>query len=319
MVHSDEERGDLRGEDPDEVEVVEVGPKRKRSAGQAHDPDGETMSAKEPRSLLIEHLKEIKQAWGGIEEQMTSIEKATQGHKELKAVHSKTTVLDQRLQAVQAKADATARKTDDIEGEVAKLRAKVEELGVNSGVQGGSGSDPWADYLAKRDRDENTNEDRKTGEDRKVTLSEEDQRSLILGGWLPDTKRATIETEAHNILAMAPLASSVDATKVIVFGPRRSFGILRFKHREGEASADLKARMWTVFTQVRQNKHVLESTISGGDEGRPFWASFLKTPEARKRSSMCSMTRRVSMRLAALTKKEDGEIFNQDATHGLRC
>ena len=131
MVHSDEERGDLRGEDPDEVEVVEVGPKRKRSAGQAHDPDGETMSAKEPRSLLIEHLKEIKQAWGGIEEQMTSIEKATQGHKELKAVHSKTTVLDQRLQAVQAKADATARKTDDIEGEVAKLRAKVEELGVN--------------------------------------------------------------------------------------------------------------------------------------------------------------------------------------------
>ena len=107
VVHSDEELGDLRGEDLDEVEVVEVGPKRKRSAGQAgeasppkrcHDPDGETISAKELRSLLIEHLKEIKQAWGGIEERMTSIERATQGHnKELKAVHSKTKVLDQRL------------------------------------------------------------------------------------------------------------------------------------------------------------------------------------------------------------------------------
>ena len=29
---------------------------------------------------------------------------------------------------------------------------------------------------------------------------------------------------------------------------------------------------------------------------------------------MCAMTRRVSMRLAANAKREDGEIFNQDAT-----
>ncbi|CAE7504773.1 pepD [Symbiodinium sp. CCMP2592] len=280
----------------------------KRSSGSVTEA---AVTAAELRSLLGEHLREIKMAWGDIQDRVTAVEKVTQGHKkELKVVHGKTKVLDQQMTAVKAKGDATARKAEDLETKLEGLTSKIEELGIKNQATG-DGSDPWGEYLARRKEGQ---PGRSEGGEERKSLSEEDQRSLILGGWLADTKRSIIESEAQQILDMPALANFVDTNRVVVFGPRKSFGILRFKIRDGETAAGVKARMWEVVNHVRQNKQTLSSTTGLGDEGRPMWASFLKTPEARKKSAMCSMTRRVAMRLAAGVKTKEGAYYNEDAT-----
>ena len=43
--------------------------------------------------------------------------------------------------------------------------------------------------------------------------------------------------------------------KLVIFGPRRSFGLLRFKLRDQESPSELKARMWEVINKVRASQH----------------------------------------------------------------
>ena len=65
-------------------------------------------------------------------------------------------------------------------------------------------------------------------------LSEEDKRTLILGGWLQDTRKITIEEEAAVLLQHEEIRPHLDVEKVAVYGPRRSVGMLKFVQRENE-------------------------------------------------------------------------------------
>ncbi|CAE7240353.1 unnamed protein product, partial [Symbiodinium sp. CCMP2456] len=263
-------------------------------------------------------------AWGNIESRVQQVEGVVKNQgKELKAVHLKQKQSDQKVAGVQAKGDATARKTDELEGELTKLKTRVDEIAANAESSvNKNGPDPWQDYInhtkgGQKDRHrpkEGSGQARQNpGEDRRHELSDEDKNSLIFGGWLPDTRRATIQNEAENILKDENFVNLVDSPSLVVFGPRRSFGLLRFKQRDQETSVALRARMWEVVTKIRQNKIILDSTRGEVGDGKAVWASFMKTPEARKRSAMCSLVRRVVMKLAALGKKEDGETFNAEA------
>ncbi|CAE7798317.1 pepD [Symbiodinium sp. CCMP2456] len=275
-------------------------------------------------ALLGQHLQEIKAAWGNIESRVQQVEGVVKNQgKELKAVHLKQKQSDQKMAGVQAKGDATARKTEELEGELTKLRTRVDEIAANAeSTVNKNGPDPWQDYLnhtkggqkgGHRLKEGNGQASQNPGEDRRHELSDEDKNSLIFGGWLPDTKRATIQNEAESILKDENFVNLVDSPSLVVFGPRRSFGLLRFKQRDQETSVALRARMWEVVTKIRQNKIILDSTRGEVGDGKAVWASFMKTPEARKRSAMCSLVRRVVMKLAAIGKKEDGETFNAEA------
>ncbi|CAE7353821.1 pepD, partial [Symbiodinium sp. CCMP2456] len=52
-----------------------------------------------------------------------------------------------------------------------------------------------------------------------------------------------------------------------------------------------------------------------GDDAAPrnLWTSFLKTPEARKRSALCSLTRRVVIQIASNVRDDAGKIRNPNA------
>ncbi|CAE7493615.1 unnamed protein product, partial [Symbiodinium sp. CCMP2456] len=288
--------------------------------GEPSSSGGGGMSTEELRALLGQHLQEMKAAWGNIESRVQHVEGVVKNQgKELKAVHQRQKQSDQRVTGVQAKGDATARKTEELEGELVKLRTRVDEMAAKSELaESKNGPDPWQDYLnhtkGRRHPGEGAGQGiQHPGEDRRHELSDEDKNSLILGGWLPDTKRAIIQNEAEAILKSETFVNLVDSTSLVVFGPRRSFGLLRFKQRDQETSVALRARMWEVITKIRHNKIALDSTRGEVGDGKIVWASFMKTPEARKRSAMCSLARRVVMRLAAIGKKEDGETFNAEA------
>ena len=128
-------------------------------------------------------------------------------------------------------------------------------------------------------------------------LTEEEKRTLVLGGWLQDTKRGVIEEEAAFILQLEEAKPLLDTDKIMVYGPRCSVGMLKFTVREGETAQQMKDRMWEFVKCVSKLKHQLPSTRSGS-EARTMWASFVKTKTARARSAHISMVRRVTMSLA---------------------
>ena len=282
------------------------------SPGRASD-ETRVVTCGDLRAMLGAHMREIKEAWGVVQGRVETLEKqARDQKKELKAVHVKHQALDRKVQSVQAKGDACSRKTDQLEGEVQQLKGKVEELVdkiEKKDAQVHPPTDPWAEYL--QNKGDKRGGEAKHGQGEKVGLSEEDQRTLIVGGWLPDTRRAKIEEEAKEVLDRDEIRDLIDTDKLVIFGPRRSFGLLRFKLREGETPQSLKQRMWDVIGKVRGGKFVLASTKGEGD-GKTMWSSFLKTPEARKRSAMCSLARRVTMHLAAIASKQ-AEVCNEEA------
>ena len=337
IVDEEEDEGGDRLEmvcdagEEDQAQVDEGVGKRKRPEGfhrrrdesptkRVAESEEGAVTSRELRLLLGQHMKEMRESWGNIEARIAVLEGEVKGHKkELHAIHTKIKADDQRTQQIQAKGDATSRRTDELEGKVQQLEQKLDDINKEREEQKRhqqpnlvlGGHDPWGEYLAKQGGKQGGGEQRGDAS-KQASLSEEDQRSLIVGGWLPDTKRLTIEDEARAIFENNSFENLLDGTKLVIFGPRRSFGILRFKIRENEDMAGVKARMWQVIQKVRADKHVLPST-QGENEGKNMWASFLKTPEARKRSAMCSLTRRVVMQLASCNRNADGEVVNQNA------
>ena len=80
--------------------------------------------------------------------------------------------------------------------------------------------------------------------DRGDTLTEDERRTLVVGGWLQDTRRSTIEEEAGVIFQTAEFKDILDADKLTIYGPRRSVGMLKFVQRDGESENDMRNRMW---------------------------------------------------------------------------
>ena len=228
---------------------------------------------------------------------------------------------------IYARISGNERKAADTTARVAKIEKELEEIKKGGGLSSAAGSpvpappgDPWASYRAKNGpapgmpgppaaavRDQQTPEGNTRDE-----LSQEDRRTLVFGGWLQDTKRQVILDEAAAFLRRPDISDIVDAQDLTVWGPRRSFGVLRYKLRDGEEMSGLRDRMRKTIQLLRATPHRLASTNAAGD-GKPMWCQFVKTREARRRSSHGSLTRRVCLDVArdcALNK----EAHNVTAT-----
>ena len=201
----------------------------------------------------------------------------TSGEKKIEKLAEDVANLQVQFQDVQAK--VTEFQTDKVE---------------NRDDGGGVGLDPWGAYLRKNRRwpppvgppgmssagmpsagipsglpsaPSNETSDQ---------LSEEDRRTLIIGGWLQDTRRATIEEESAKLLQHGEIKPLIDAEKLAVYGPRRSVGMLKFVQRPGEHGDDIKSRMWKVVKKVAELKMQVESSKAMGED-RTMWAAFVKT------------------------------------------
>eukprot|EP00439_Symbiodinium_sp_Y106_P019126 s5385_g2.t1 len=292
--------------DDDEDEDLDSPSKRPQLGG-----GDAPLTGNELRALLFEHVTEMKTAWtsfkGSFHDRLSNVERDQKGtHVEVTNLQSRTRVLEKDLVGCKQQTAKNTAKLDELAEEVKNMKVHLasSEPGrgsVQPGVSNGGDvpqgpSDPWGDYLRRKRQDEKQEVAEPHG--KSDALTEDEKRTLVLGGWLQDTKRSVIEEESAVILQMEEVKALLDSDKLAVFGPRRSVGMLKFVMREGESYTDVKNRMWEFVKVVSRIKHQLPSTRMGS-EGRNLWASFVKTKTARARSAHISMIRRVTMSLAA--------------------
>ncbi|CAE7836114.1 unnamed protein product [Symbiodinium sp. CCMP2592] len=275
------------------------------------------LTARELRELLFGHVHEMKSAWHSFQGRLENVERE-QGKTtfEVCNLQARTRVLEKDLGQQRQTSTAHATALESLTADVKNLRVKLDDLSARgSPAVAGSGppgdaapaGDPWAEYLRHHPsgRPAPAGNDGKDGgarasgssaDDRGDALSEDDKRTLVVGGWLQDTKRSIIEEESAAILNLPEVKNLVDSEKLLIFGPRRSVGMLRFSVRDGEDFQGMKTRMWELVRALGRIKHILPSTKASGEE-KTMWASFVKTKNARLRSSHVSLTRRVVISL----------------------
>ena len=128
---------------------------------------------------------------------------------------------------------------------------------------------------------------------------------------MQDTRRATTEEEALQLLTNPEIKALVDVEKVAVYGPRRSVGMIKFTQRDNERTfEEVKNRMWQVVRTTAKLKIPVESAKSMGED-KTMSASFVKTRTARVRSSHISMVRRVTINLVSDTKDDGGGVLHE--------
>ena len=114
----------------------------------------------------------------------------------------------------------------------------------------GSSSDPWGEFLRRKQSNVNAengvNSSKNDPPDRGDTLTEDEKRTLVVGGWLQDTNRSVIEEEAAIIFNHEEMKALIDVDRLAVYGPRRSVGMLKFVVRDGETYNNIRNRMWEV-------------------------------------------------------------------------
>ena len=288
------------------------------------------LTACDIRDLLAGHLSEMKAAWrtfqgrldhlDGVQEQQGQ---ALDAHGEmLGQLRTRTKVVEKDLVMHKQAQQQTAKNLDDLTEEVKNMKVQWGELqGKIAGgrLRHGEGlhgpaaaSDPWATYLQHRQDQQLAQPppaaaSSGSSTDKNDMLTDEEKRTLVLGGWKQDTRRAVIDEESQQVLSQPGIKSLIDAEKLLIYGPRRSVGMLRFTLRENETHSELRNRMWETIKLIANMKIVLESTKEGGDH-RTLWASFVKTKAARAKSALVSMVRRVSISLALDAKNEQGGI-----------
>ncbi|OLP82788.1 hypothetical protein AK812_SmicGene36536 [Symbiodinium microadriaticum] len=277
----------------------------------------------EMRSLLQEHLATITSSFRGLEGRLAEVEGATSalhglegrlGEVEdncrssvgrLNAVEGEVSdskreqkVLHSRIVNIEKKEATNDGKIKQLAKEINDLKTKQTTLPFKATDSAdGAPSDPWAAYRAQHGPvgggAPRVPEPRGDGGARDE-LSDEDRRTLVFGGWSQDTKKQIILDESSSFLRRDELKDLVDSSELLVWGPRKSFGMLRFKLRDGEDQAGVRDRMWKTIQALRASVHRLQST-GAADGGKPMWAQFVKTKEARKRSSHGSLIRRVCL------------------------
>ncbi|CAE7358238.1 unnamed protein product [Symbiodinium sp. CCMP2592] len=280
--------------------------------------DDQPLSSREMRELLTGHLAEMKLAWGTFQGRLDKVE-GEQSRAAFEVTNLQTRMRVAEKDVVQQKQHLSNHGTalENLTNEVKNMKVKLGEMDakMSSSSAGGGPSDvagrpdPWAAYLQQRAPNSGPQERKDpshVGEtDKGDLLSAEDMRTLVVGGWLQDTKRSIIEEESATVLGMAELKDLLDSEKLIIYGPRRSVGLLRFVTRPEEEFKDTKNRMWEIVKLLGRLKHALPSTRSAGEE-KTLWASFVKTKNARVRSSHVSMVRRVAIALAKDHGQGDG-------------
>ena len=267
------------------------------------------LTAKEIREMLCGHMNEMKDAWGSVQGRIEKIE--TEQAKttfDVSNLQSRTRVLEKDATVHRQKLEANTVNLENLATEVHDMKVKLDNLQVREGPPGAPpqaarppAPDPWMDYLrARGDPHKAPRGEVQSGvheQDKGDFLSDEEKRTLVVGGWLQDTKRGVIEEESAFIFQLEAVKPLLDADKLAIYGPRRSVGMLKFTQRDGEAPNDVRERMWKVLRAVSATKTTLPSTRVGGDS-KVLWLSFVKTKNARARSAHVSLIRRVAIDLA---------------------
>ncbi|CAE7512113.1 unnamed protein product [Symbiodinium sp. KB8] len=278
------EAGHVKKQIPDEDDDPDLDSPSKRALQGGEAP----LSANEIRSLLFGHVNEMKEAWRNFQGRIDQVElqQVQHGH-EMQAVKMRTKILEQDSASHRQALDQTNRNMDELTEEVKNMKVQLENVSTNKGIlpaaapgpsttslRATTANDPWGDYLRGRaaasgSKDEgsgvtlaaNAGKDR-TGDG----LSEEDKRTLVIGGWLRDTKKQVIEEEFAKAIDNEEVKKFLDTTTLAIYGPRRSVGMLKFEARPGESNAEMKERMWGVIKFFASLKLVLPSTAGTGAE-----------------------------------------------------
>ena len=288
------------GEDDDDDELDSPSKRAQKS-------DDQPLTSKELRTLLFGHVTEMKSAWREFQGRLGKVEQEqSKTDFEVQNLQSRTKVLEKDLTGCRHLADQTAKSLDALTEEVKNMKVHLaaeplqqQQLPLPGAVAApGSSSDPWGEFLRRKQSNVNAengvNSSKNDPPDRGDTLTEDEKRTLVVGGWLQDTKRSVIEEEAAIIFNHEEMKALIDVDRLAVYGPRRSVGMLKFVVRDGETYNNIRNRMWEVVKVLSRLKVQLASTRVGG-ECRAIWASFVKTRNARQRSAHASMIRRVAM------------------------
>ena len=311
--------------DPSDAEHEIDSPSKRANQGE------EPMSARELRELLSGHVREMKTAWQNFQGRLAHIEgmQEHQGaeldkHKEsISHLKARTKALEKDAISHRQANEQNARNLDVLTEEVKNMKVQWEMQSSSSKAPGfpepvappAPQLDPWAQFL-RQQRDQGQPGENPAlqgnlqsgGERNPDVLTEDEKRTLIVGGWLRDTRRSIIEAESATIIGNEDLKKLLDAEKLTIYGPRRSVGMLKFKERDGESFQAMRERMWDTIKFIAAAKHMLPSTKETGDEAKPMWASFVKTKTARVKSSLVSMVRRVCCALALDAKTPEGGV-----------
>ena len=287
----------------------------KRASGSGHDPSDRPLTASEIRELLVGHVQDMRSAWTSFQGRLDKVEHdQARTHEAVSSLQCRAQVVEKDVARQRQVAEEHSAGLENLTAEVKNMKVRLD--GIENAAKKNhdksatsapptSNPDPWGEFLRRRDQQHSAEGARQRaptpggneGPDRGDLLTDDEKKTLVLGGWLQDTKRSTIEEESSFLFELQGVKEILDADKLLVYGPRRSVGMLKFKLRDGEEEKDLRERMWTVVRTLAQAKHSLPSTRTAGDE-RTLWASFVKTKNARLRSSHASMIRRVTIALA---------------------
>ena len=200
--------------------------------------DDRPVTSREFRNLLHEHLQSMTQAWQEMSGRVSKVEGELHSNKKEKDL------MYSRIAQTERKQADSASRIDRMEKDIAEMKAGGQSS--RDGPPRPVPSDPWMAYRSQHGPlppktggagsagggggavPEGALGGRDPGGGREE-LSEEDRRTLVFGGWLQDSKRQTILEEGGAFLRREDVASLVDSSELIVYGPRRSFGLLRFK------------------------------------------------------------------------------------------
>ncbi|CAE7028558.1 unnamed protein product [Symbiodinium sp. CCMP2592] len=320
-------------DDDDEDDDEDIGSPAKRP----HEDSG-AINAAEIRELLFGHVKEMKQAWRSFQGRLDKVETVqTQQQHEMVNLRTRTHKLEKDTESMRQMNDQTNRNVDHLTEEVKNMKVQWEEIKLSAWPAANAvmprdakdpknsamTSDPWSEYLRGKGRNlgrHGDTEDHRAAaassadgggqrDKNPDALTEDEKRTLVVGGWLRDTRRAVIEEESAALFATENIKNLLDSTKLMIYGPRRSVGMLKFQQREGESYEQMKHRMWETVKLVAAAKYSLPSTKEGGDV-RTLWASFVKTKSARSKSALVSMVRRVTIALALDARDEQGSCVH---------
>ena len=279
-------------------------PEKRREGGDSDLP----VTGRELRRLLAGHLRDVKSevrgAWKEMDERIENVAKDVgMVANEVKKEKDHARGVTERVRKLEVLESEIRKKVDNIEKELENVR-KIDVQHAASGA-----SDPWAQYLKNKTKSENKSTDHNAANVGREELSEEDRRTMIVGGWSQDTKKATIIEEAKIFLERDEVKQLVDQSELLVWGPRRSFGALKFKPRGDEQENSIRDRMWGVIKALRANPVTLPSSApENGGVAKNMWIQFVKTKEARKRSQHCSLLRRLCLELARDTQAAGEQV-----------
>ena len=268
--------------------------------------------------LLEVHLGPLAASWSEMTGKVKDLEEEREKDRQARdallgrVVHieQERTEIKTEREAMHGRLARVEQKTAGVDAQIVRLTKDVEDLkqkaSVTPAVGSGSGAknDPWAEYRVKHGpapgmpgSTASTTGQRDVPPGGSVAgeeLSEEDKRTLVIGGWAQDSKRQVILDESAGFLGRAAVKDLIDQTSLTVWGPRRSFGVLEFVLRDGESPQGMRDRMWGVIQSARNDPFQLDSTANLGTP-KKLWCSFTKTREARRRSAHGSMLRRVCL------------------------